>query len=109
MKIHKLQQLFRKIKSFKIIPIIQECSFNHQSNHIQPTSPNTTVQANPRKLKCGVIPNAPLKLPLLVLPNSSLASNPVCPFEVASTEGSTVAVPAVLVSTVVEKVCEGPP
>ena len=44
-----------------------------------------------------------------MLPNSSLESIPVCPFEVAKTEGSTVAVPAVLVKNVVEKVVEGVP
>jgi hypothetical protein len=44
-----------------------------------------------------------------VLPNSFLASTPVCPFEVAKTEGSIVAVPAVFVRNVVEKVVEVAP
>lgn len=83
---------------------------NYQSHHIQLTVKPATVilPTNPQKLKC-VIPIAPLKLLRLVLPNSSLASSPVCPFEVANTEGLTVAVPTVLVNTVVGKVWEAAP
>ena len=43
-----------------------------------------------------------------LLPNAFLASIPVCPFEVAKKEGSTVAVPT-LVLNVVEKVVEAAP
>ena len=50
--------------------------------------------------------SAPLALPLLVLPYPSLSlSLPLCPFDVANIDGSTVAVCAVLVKDVVEKVC----
>ena len=84
---------------------------HHQSNNnIQPANPNIILlHTSPWKLKCVIIPNAPLKLPWLVLPNSFLESIPVCPFEVAKTEGSIVAVPAVFVKNVVENVVEGVP
>ena len=85
-------------------PIIQF----HPSITSRTTNPNITLPTHARKLK-RVTPEAPEKLPLLVLPNSSLASIPVCPFEVANTAGLTVAVPAVLVNTEVENVCEAPP
>ena len=78
------------------------------TSRTQPTNPSTTFTTIPQKLN-SFIPNAPLKLPLLVLPNSLLASIPVCPFEVANTAGSTVAVPIVLVNTVVGKVREADP
>jgi hypothetical protein len=54
----------------------------------------------------SLIPCAPL-LPLLVLP--SLLFIPLCPFDVASTEGSTVAVFWVFVYADVEKVVEAAP
>ena len=86
---------------------------NHNNNNIQPTNPNKTLLPSPTNNPCVIIiiliPNAPLKLPWLVLPNSSFASIPVCPFEVAKTEGLIVAVPAVFVKNVVENVVELPP
>ena len=44
-----------------------------------------------------------------MLPKALLASIPVCPFEVAKTEGSIVAVPNVFVINVVENVVEAAP
>ena len=67
-----------------------------------PINPTTTTTTTVLKLNRSIIPTPPpLKLPLLVLPNSSFASIPVCPFEVANTAGLTVAVPTVFVNTVV--------
>jgi hypothetical protein len=76
------------------------------TTNIDPTSPPTNI-APTLDLVCLPVSLAPFARPTLVLPN--LLSIPVCPFEVASTAGSTVTVLWVRVSAVVGNVRLAPP
>jgi len=73
---------------------------------IDPTSAPTNI-APTLDLVRAPVSVAPFALPALVLPN--LLPIPVCPFDVASTAGSTVTVLWVLVSAVVGNVWLAPP
>jgi hypothetical protein len=88
------------------LPILSRYHHVPQTTNIDHTSAPKSITTM-FTLDSGLFAVAALTLPSLVLPN--FLSIPVCPFEVASTAGSTVTVLWVRVFAVVGNVWLGPP